>query len=144
MRVRLQTEFGLPNDLLIHGDQERSGFSEHLKTAKNIHLKHRIDLELNTINEIGRRLSKNMSLSDLREYRQKIAEFLKMCISQGFYFKEEQFPARYGRIKILSIVKTVNEKLIDLAEELLFENRDSLKVMALIDEIRGLLLDLYS
>ena len=115
-----------------------------MKNVKNNHIKHRMDLELNAINDIGRRLLKNMSLSDLREYRKKIAEFLKMCISQGFYFKEEQLPARYGRSKILSIVKTVNQKLIDLAEQLLSENRDSLKIMALVDEIRGLLLDLYS
>jgi uncharacterized protein YaaR (DUF327 family) len=144
MRVRLQPEFGLPKDVLIHTDQSNRNFSEHLKNVKNNHIKHRMDLELNAINDIGRRLLKNMSLSDLREYRKKIAEFLKMCISQGFYFKEEQLPARYGRSKILSIVKTVNQKLIDLAEQLLSENRDSLKIMALVDEIRGLLLDLYS
>ncbi len=144
MRVSFSPKFGLPKDVLIHADQGSRNFTEHLKVAENAHLKYRMDLELNTIHEIGRRLAKNMSLSDLREYRLRIAEFLKMCISQGFCFKEEKFPARYGRSKILSIVKTVNQKLIDLAEQLLSENRDSLKIMALVDEIRGLLLDLYS
>jgi uncharacterized protein YaaR (DUF327 family) len=144
MRVGLSPEFGLPKDVLIHTDQGGRSFSKHLSVAENIHLKNRMDLELDAIHEIGQRLSKNMSLSDLKEYRQRIAEFLKMCISQGFCFKEEKFPARYGRSKILSIVKTVNQKLINLAEELLSENRDSLKVMALVDEIRGLLLDLYA
>ena len=71
-------------DVLIHTDQSNRNFSEHLKNVKNNHIKHRMDLELNAINDIGRRLLKNMSLSDLREYRKKIAEFLKMCISQGF------------------------------------------------------------
>jgi uncharacterized protein YaaR (DUF327 family) len=143
MRVSLSPEFGLPKDVLIHADQRNRNFSEHLQSAESVYIKQRMDLELNAIHEIGQRLSKNMSLSDLRKYRQKIAEFLKMCISQGFCFKEEKFPARYGRSKILSIVKTVNQKLIDLAEQLLSKNRDSLKVMALVDEIRGLLLDLY-
>ena len=143
MRVDFSPEFGLPRDILNHTDIGNRNFSEHLRCAGNTHMKQMMDGELNAITEIGRRLSKNMSLSDLQKYRRKIGEFLKMCITQGFSFKEERFPARYGRSKILSIIKTVNKKLIDLAEELISENRDSLRVMALVDEIRGLLLDLY-
>ena len=94
MRVNFSPEFGLPKDVLIHADQGSRDFMEHLKVAENAHLKYRMDLELNTIHEIGRRLAKNMSLSDLKEYRLRIAEFLKMCIFQGFCFKEEKFPAR--------------------------------------------------
>ena len=85
-----------------------------------------------------------MNIADLKEYKQKIADFLQLCISQGFCFKEEKLPYRYGRTKVLSIVKTVNQKLITLAEMLLSENSDSMKIVALVDEIRGLLLDIYA
>ncbi|MDD4569764.1 MAG: YaaR family protein [Tepidanaerobacteraceae bacterium] len=143
MRVDLLPEYGLPKDILPRADRGHRSFNKHFEVAVDVHLRQQIDQELETIHEIGRRLSQSMSLADLKDYRQRIAKFLKMCISRGLCFKEENFPARYGRSKILSIVKTVNQKLLALAEVMLSENRDPLKAMALVDEIRGLLLDLY-
>ena len=112
MRVSLQPEFGLPKDVLIHTDQSNRNFSEHLKNVKNNHIKHRMDLELNAINDIGRRLLKNMSLSDLREYRKKIAEFLKMCISQGFISKKSNFQPAMDAVKYFQLSKPSIKNLL--------------------------------
>jgi len=144
MRVNLSTNYQLQNGIKTHQEQSQPSFSEHLRAAENAELKQTIDMELNAISELGLRLVKNMSLSDFKEYKQKIANFLKMCISQGFSFNEERLNSRLGRTKILAIVKTVNQKLVDLGKELLSSNRDSLKILALVDEIRGMLLDLYA
>jgi uncharacterized protein YaaR (DUF327 family) len=144
MRVNLSTNYHLKNDVIIHHDQGQPSFSEHLRAAENAKLKQTIDIELDTISEIGQRLVKNMSLSDFKEYKQRITNFLKMCISQGFSFEEERLGSRFGRTKVLAIVKTINQKLVDLGKELLSKNKDSLKVLALVDEIRGMLLDFYA
>ncbi len=144
MKVDSLSEFGLPKDVLVHMDRKEQNFSKHLSAAKDIHLKNQMNFELDAINEIGRRLSENMFLSDLKEYRHRISKFLRTCISQGFHFKEEQFSAHQGRSKILSIIKIIDQKLIDLAEEFLSKEQDSLKILTLIDEIRGLLLDFYA
>jgi len=144
MRVNLSTNYHLKSDIKTHHEKGQPGFDEQLRAAESTKLKQTIDMELDTISEIGKRLVKTMSLSDFKEFKQRIAGFLKMCISQGFSFREERLGARFGRTKILSIVKTVNQKLVDLGKELLSKNQDSLKVLALVDEIRGLLLDLYA
>ncbi|NLZ54846.1 MAG: YaaR family protein [Thermoanaerobacteraceae bacterium] len=144
MRVNLSTNYHLQSDVIIHQEQGQPSFSEHLRVAENSQLKQTIDMELDTISEIGRRLVKSMSLADFKEFRQRIGNFLKMCISQGFSFEEERLGSRFGRTKILAIVKTVNQKLVDLGKELISKNRDSLKVLALVDEIRGILLDFYA
>jgi len=134
----------MQNDIKMHQEQSQASFNEHLRIAEKAHLKQVFDMELNAISELGQRLVKTMSLADLKEYKQKVANFLKMCISQGFSFNEERLSSRFGRTKILAIVRTVNQKLVDLGKELLSNNRDSLKVLALVDEIRGMLLDLYA
>jgi len=144
MRVDMSTNYRIQNDVKIHQEQGHTNFAEHLRTAESTQIKQAIEIELNAISEIGQRLVKNMSLSDLKEYKERISNFLKMCISQGFSFNEERLSSRFGRTKILAIVRTVNQKLVDLGKELLSSNRDSLKVLALVDEIRGLLLDLYA
>ena len=140
----MSPEFGLPKALLTQAARGNQSFYEHFEAASKVHFIHHLDQELETIYEIGRRLSRTMNIADLKEYKQKIADFLQLCISQGFCFKEEKLPYHYGRTKVLSIVKTVNQKLITLAEMLLSENSDSMKIVALVDEIRGLLLDIYA
>lgn len=144
MRVDMSTNYRIQKDIKLHQEQTQASFTEHLRAAETAKLRQTFDMELNAISELGQRLVKNLSLSDLKEYKEKVANFLKMCISHGFSFDEERLDSRFGRTKILAVVKTVNQKLVDLGNELLSSNKDSLKVLALVDEIRGLLLDLYA
>lgn len=143
MKINSLSEYGLPNEILHRTEHGDSDFSKYYQIASKNLLTHQVDQEMQVICEVGKRLSKRMSLADLKEFKQRVADFLKMCISDGLCFKEERFPARYGQSKVLTIIKTVNEKLLKLAETVLSKNRDSLKVASLVDEIRGLLLDLY-
>lgn len=143
MKVNLQPEFALPKDILSKSRAKSTTFEEHLQSVTRTHITLKLNEELAAIQEQGRRLVKNMSLADLKRYRDMVAGFLKLCISMGLNYKEERFSSRYGRIKVLSVVEIVNQKLMALAEALLSENNESLKVLSLVDEIRGLLLDLY-
>jgi hypothetical protein len=144
MKVNLSPEFTLPGGVVTRSKGSAGTFEEHLRVMTEIHLREQLDGELTAIQEQGRRLARNMSLSDLKKYRDMVAGFLKLCISGGLSCKEERLSSRYGRTKVLTIIKTVNQKLLAMAEALLSENKDSLKVLALVDEIRGLLLDLYA
>jgi uncharacterized protein YaaR (DUF327 family) len=144
MRVNRSPGITLPREVPIKAGNGEKPFFEHLETASIEHLKHHMGQELEVIHELGRKLSRSLSLADLKKYKQKVSDFLKLCISEGLCYKEEKFSSKYGRTKILSLVETVNKKLLSLAEILLSENKDSLRVMALVDEIRGLLLDLYA
>jgi len=99
---------------------------------------------LTSIEEQGRRLSKTMSLADLKKYKEMVRGFLKYCVDMGLKLKEERLFSGKGRQKVLTTVKIVDQKLMELTELLLSKNADALKVLALVDEIRGLLLDLYA
>ncbi|MCR4430260.1 MAG: YaaR family protein [Tepidanaerobacteraceae bacterium] len=144
MKVSLSPEFTLPRDVQSGARGVSRSFEEHLMQIAESNLKERMDGELAAILEQGRRIAKSMSLSDLKKYRNMVANFLKLCIAQGLSCKEERLSPRFGRSKALTIIKTVNQKLLALAEALLSENKDSIKILALTDEIRGLLLDLYA
>lgn len=144
MKVNLSPEFALPRDIMPRSGGSVRSFEEHLQAMTAMHLNEQMDGEMAAIQEQGRRLARSMSLADLKKYRDMVADFLRICIAGGLSCKEERLSSRYGRTKVLTIIKTVNQKLLALAEALLSENKDSLKVMALVDEIRGLLLDLYA
>jgi len=46
--------------------------------------------------------------------------------------------------RVYGIVKQVNQALDELAEELMNEEQDHLAILSKIDEIRGLLLDIFT
>ena len=51
---------------------------------------------------------------------------------------------RSGEGRRLKIVDTIDEKLIELTEDILNEERDSVEILAKIGEIKGLLINLYT
>jgi uncharacterized protein YaaR (DUF327 family) len=49
---------------------------------------------------------------------------------------------RRGRHRIYTTVKKVNAKLEELTEEILKQEKDNLKIIGRIEDIRGLILDI--
>ena len=58
-------------------------------------------------------------------------------------FSRENFLDRRGRHRVYGIVRLVDEKLDELAQELMKDEKDNLSILSKVDEIRGLLLDLF-
>ncbi|TYP57390.1 YaaR family protein [Thermosediminibacter litoriperuensis] len=121
-----------------------SRFQELLKSAREVCIREQLEGMLASIEEQGRRLVKTMSLADLKKYREMLARFLRQCVESGLDLKEERFFNRYGRQTVLTAVRIVDRKLLELTELVLSESADAVRVLAIVDEIRGLLLDLYA
>jgi hypothetical protein len=51
---------------------------------------------------------------------------------------------RRGRHRVYGIIRLVDEKLDELAKELVSEEKDTIHILSMVDEIRGLLLDIFA
>ncbi|SHM18888.1 hypothetical protein SAMN05660826_00435 [Caldanaerovirga acetigignens] len=120
------------------------GFKDFLKSAQEVYSKEQLSSMLSLIEEQGKRLVKTMSLADLKKYKEMVGRFVKYCLELGLKLKEERLFSGQGKQKVLTTVKIVDGKLIELTELLFSKNVDVFKVLSLVDEIRGLLLDLYA
>ena len=89
------------------------------------------------ITQQGYRLGKRRDIRDMKQYRKLIQEFMNK-------FSRENFLDKHGRHRVYGIVKQVNQALDELAEELMNEEQDHLAILSKIDEIRGLLLDIFT
>lgn len=85
-----------------------------------------------------------MDVKDLQEYRKLIKEFINEIAAHSHEFSRENFLDRKGRHRVYGIVKKINETLDELAEELLSEEKDRISILSKIDEIRGLILDIFT
>jgi uncharacterized protein YaaR (DUF327 family) len=90
----------------------------------------------------GERLSEKVDIAELKAYKRLISEFLEEAIRSFMNFSKESYMDRRGRHRLYATVKKVNEKLEELTKEVLSSERDHLKILGRIEDIRGLILDI--
>ncbi|NIK80060.1 hypothetical protein FHS15_005244 [Paenibacillus castaneae] len=98
--------------------------------------------KLQDINKQGDRLSKVMTVRELKIYRQMLKQFLDDTIRRGIVLKEVRGFDRRGRIKRYKLLDEIDETLVSMAEELLDSEQGRIDLLNKIGEIRGLLINL--
>lgn len=104
----------------------------------------RLNLMMEEIVMQGDKIIKRMDVKDMRKYRSLIKEFMNEIVNRSHKFSRENFLDRRGRHRVYGIIRLVDEKLDELAQELVKDERDTISILAKVGEIRGLLLDIFT
>lgn len=115
-----------------------------LSSLEENELQSQLSLMMEDIIQQGKRLGKRMDVRDMKQYRKLIQEFINEIATHSHQFSRENFLDRKGRHRVYGIVKQINQTLDELAEELLREEKDNIAILSKIDEIRGLILDIFT
>lgn len=107
-------------------------------------LAERLNLMMEEIVMQGDKIVKRMDVRDMKRYRTLIKEFMNEIVNRSHKFSRENFLDRRGRHRVYGIIRLVDEKLDELAQELVNEECDKIAILAKVDEIRGLLLDIFA
>lgn len=107
-------------------------------------LQDRLNLMMNEITMQGKKLGKHMDVRDMKHYRMLIKEFMNEIVSRSHEFTRENFLDKRGRHRVYGMVRLVDTKLDELAQELIKDEKDHINILAKIDEIRGILLDIFT
>ncbi|MCG8502388.1 MAG: YaaR family protein [Firmicutes bacterium] len=121
---------------------KQSMFGTQLRKTGGKHYEERLYALLDGINKQGERLGVNIDIKELQVYKKLISEFLYEATSNSHRFHKESLLDRRGRHRVFATIKKVNENLEDLTQEVLKEEKDNIKVLQKLDDIRGLLLDI--
>ncbi|NLK22062.1 MAG: YaaR family protein [Epulopiscium sp.] len=107
-------------------------------------LQHKLGKMIDDITIQGKKLADHMDVKDLKKYKIMVSEFMNEVVSRSHQFSRENFLDKRGRHRVYGIVKKVNENLDELAQELITKEKDHLRILSKVDEIRGLLLDIMT
>lgn len=107
-------------------------------------LAERLKLLMEEIVMQGDKIVKRMDVRDMRKYRTLIKDFMNEIVNRSHKFSRENFLDRRGRHRVYGIIRLVDEKLDELAQELVKDECDKISILAKVDEIRGLLLDILA
>lgn len=99
---------------------------------------------LGDISSAGDRLARSRNFRDMAKFKLLVRRFIKETVESGMGIKQSHTWNRFGEGRRLKIVETLDEKLVELAEDLLDEEKTTVDLLAKIGEIKGLLINLYT
>lgn len=98
---------------------------------------------LGDISSAGERIARSRNLRDMAKFKMLIRRFLKEAVESGLELKQSHTWNQFGEGRRLKLIETIDEKMVELAEALLDEEKTSVDLLAKIGEIKGLLINLY-
>ncbi len=119
------------------------GFDERFQSSSRAEYEKYIDELKEKIYRQGDMVAKRTDLSEFQRYRELIGELISETINNSYAFcKLSQFDAR-GRHKMYSVIRKVNQRLDEMAAEVLKNESDRIKLLDIADDIRGLIVDMF-
>jgi len=91
----------------------------------------------------GNKIKKHMDVRDMKHYRALIKSFMNEIVNHSHAFSRENFLDRRGRHRVYGIIRLVDENLDKLAEQLIADEKDAMGILARVDEIKGLIMDIF-
>lgn len=98
---------------------------------------------INDITKQGNKLARFRSFRDLAKFKQMIRRFLKEAMTKGLKVQVEHHLQGFGQTRKLATIQEVDQKLIELTEVMMDQEKKTVDLLDLIGEIKGLLLNIY-
>lgn len=102
-----------------------------------------LDKLIEEIDVVGKKFAKDSNIDNLKEYKSLIKAFLDTMITKMFKVKEKYGHRSWVKQKVFIIVEKINKKLENLTKFILEKENENINLLSTLDEIRGLLVDLY-
>ena len=99
---------------------------------------------LGDISSAGDRVARNRTLRELTRFKMLVKRFLQETVEHGLEMKQSHTWNRFGEGRRLKVVETIDERLVELAQDILNEEKETIDLLDKIGEIKGLLVNLYT
>ena len=123
---------------------ERTTFQEVMAQRKQEWDEAKLNKLMHDIEDQGKVLAESRTIEDLRQYKALIKQFMDDAIKYGLQLEEKRGFNRRGRAKFYKVVSEVDKKLIDLTDAILKKQKNTLDILDMVGEIKGLLINIYA
>ena len=123
------------------GGGQGFSFSRHMMNFSQAQYQKYIEDLKDRVFQQGDIIKKKADIGEYIQYRKLIAELLEVVASNAYACtKDSTFDAK-GRRQVFLLIKKVNSRLDEMARQILSEQSDNIRLLEMVDEIRGLLVD---
>jgi len=115
-------------------------FSQSFNQARDRKSEEQLKKMVDDIKSRGNRLVITKTFADVNMYKKMIKEYLESVLQ---YMYDTQKDISFWQTQYFITVDTVDQKLEELTSQLLADENENLNIASTIDEIQGLIVDIY-
>lgn len=134
---------------LLTETEENQTLSSLPRELANLPKEEALQVLIDSVYTAGDLLKEKPYVESFVSYKKTIAEFLRFVVDESFELEEQEGALRKNKAGIFiknkyTVVKTINEELDRLAQDILYNQLDKMKLVARVDGITGLLVNIIS
>lgn len=118
----------------------KKDFSQSFNHAKDRRTDEEFKKMIKGIKVKGERLSISKSYADVIAYKKMIKEYLKEVLENMYKIEKD---ISFWQTQYFVTVEIIDEKLDELTKVLMSNEKESLNIAATIDDIQGMIVDIY-
>lgn len=118
----------------------KKDFSQNFNFARDRKNEEDLKRMLEDIKKKGNRLTITKCYADVKAYKNMIKEYLSSVLSAMYNIKKD---ISFWQTQYFMTVDTIDQKLQELTDMLLSEQKENLDIASTIDDITGLMVDIY-
>lgn len=137
---------------LIQGDriQKAPAETKSTDTFAGVMKSTRVKLQNDSLNGLmdrvdqqGQKLAKQRTLENLLDYKTLVKQFISESLSYGLQLTDKHREHPSGGMKTHQLIEVIDEKMLEVQDEVLRSEEDNIDTLRLVGEVKGLLLNLY-
>ncbi|MEC5425018.1 YaaR family protein [Virgibacillus sp. C22-A2] len=138
MKTQTETKYTRP------AVADTQAFNKRLQSQTQSLKQQELQQLMKSITLQGDKLVRFRSLRELAKFKRMVKGFLQETVNNGLDLQKSHSFSLDGQNRKLAIVKQVDERLLDLTEEIMNQEKKTVDILGLIGEIKGLLINIYT
>jgi len=137
--------FNTPGQVGIKGTKQgaNSSFEHELFEHREKESQLRMQEALKEIDRFNEKLKRSLTVYDLMLYKKIVKRFLAEATTRAYAIKQERGRTRRGR-SLLIAVATIDAEVEQMIADFISQRKEPIEVLATLDKIRGMLVDLMA
>ncbi|NLV90877.1 MAG: YaaR family protein [Firmicutes bacterium] len=123
--------------------QGRGVFFATLEAVEEKRVEEALSVALDEVDKAAQHFVKSPTFANLRRYRTLVQQFIGTAVKVSYRVQRQSTFDPYGNRRVYRIVQIVNQQLDEMTQMVLQRHAPILELVRRLDEIRGLLCDIY-
>lgn len=102
-----------------------------------------LERQIAEIEKQGDKLIRYRTFRELAKFKRMVKDFLQETVAKGLDLKKAASFSFDGSHRTLTTVEEIDEKLIELTEQVMDEERRTVDLLGVVGEIKGMLVNIY-
>lgn len=144
--MRIDGQIAFLGERIQKSAGEAKNIDSFADAMKKTQTKHQIDSLKGLLDRVdmhGQKLARQRTLENLIAYKSVVKQFVSESLSYGLKLTDKESFHPNGGMKAHQLVEIIDEKLLEVQDEVLSNEEDGLNTLEMVGEIKGLLINLY-